>query len=141
MKKGVSTVIAVVLLLLITVGIVWSVYTWLTGTMTEVTKETGEAIERQTEILTTDFMIVAAGYKGGNRAEVSISNTGTRNIDLTKIKVYVKGINQDIQDQNKLGELKPGETKAIEFQNSTPVCGEVVRVAYAGIIKEATIEC
>lgn len=140
MKKGISTVIAVVLLLLITVGIVWTVYTWLTGTMTTVTGGTGEAIEKQTEMLTTDFMIVAAGYAGGNNCEVSISNTGTRDIDLSKIKVYVKGVEQSITNGN-TGTLSPGNTATIEFQNSTAVCGEVVRVAYAGVIKEAVVEC
>jgi len=139
MKKGVSTVIAVVLLLLITVGIVWTVYTWLTGTMTEVTTGTGKAIERQTEILTTDFVIVAAGCTNTG-CQVSISNTGTRNIDLTKIKVYVKGVERRITG-GASGTLSPGETKAINFDGNTRFCGEVVRVAYAGIIKEATIEC
>ena len=140
MKKGISTVIAVVLLLLITVGIVWTVYTWLTGTMTEVTTGTGQAIGGQVETLTTDFMIVAAGYEGSNRAQVSISNTGTQNIDLSKIKVYVKGVEQTITAGN-TGTLNPGNTAKITFQNSTTVCDEVVRVAYAGVIKEAVVEC
>ena len=140
MKKGISVVIAVVLLLLITVGIAWTFYTWVTTTTTEFTTGTGEAIGSKMETLTTDFMIVAAGHVSGNTCQVSISNTGTQNIDLSKIKVYVKGVEQSISG-GASGTLSPGETKTIEFQNSTAVCGEVVRVAYAGVIKEAVVEC
>ncbi len=141
MKKGISSVIAVVLLLLIAVGITWTVYTWLTGTMTTVTEETGESIEKKTEIIGSDFVIAAAGYNTANsRGQISISNTGTNDIDLSKITIYLKGVSQSITSGN-TGTLSPGSTATLEFTNTSKVCGEVVRVVYAGVIKEAVADC
>ena len=140
MKKGISSIIAVVLLLLIAIGIVWTVYTWLTGATTTLTTGAGEAIEKKTEILTTDFMIEAAGYTGSNQAEVSIRNTGSTDIDLTKILITVKGVSQTIVSGN-TGTLAPDALQTITFQNSTAVCNEIVRVSYSGIVKEAVVQC
>lgn len=134
MKKGISTIIAVVLLLLITIGIVWSVYNFLTGATGTVTKGAGSAIEKKTEILQTDFSIVAAGCTSST-CEVSISNTGTKTITLSNVKVYVEGIEKATGS----GTLDPGETGKISWAGSTADCGKTVRVAYAGVTKESVL--
>ena len=62
MKKGISTIIAVVLLLLIAVSIIFAVYQWLTGMTTTATEKAGKGIEEKTKIIgEIDFQIVAAG--------------------------------------------------------------------------------
>ncbi len=138
--KGISAVIAVVLLLLVTVSIIWVFSTWMTATTKTATEKTGKGIKKKLEVLNIEFAVKAGYNSASDNLEVSVTNTGTEDIDLSKVKVFLKGLQQAISSGNS-GTLAPGDTAKLVVSNNTAACGEVVTVSYSGVERSAVVEC
>lgn len=138
--KGISTVIAVVLLLLITVGIIWLFSTWITGTTTTVTERTGELIETRTRTLNIDFSVKAGYDSNSNTVNITVTNTGPGDIDLSKVAVFIKGFPQTIKSGNS-GTISPGNFTTLIVENTTEACNQLLVVSYYGVERNTLIEC
>ncbi len=80
MKRGISPVIATILLIIMTVGIAALMYTWMSGMLSQLTTQTGQQILQTTAF---DFSVAPVGINGSNFV-VSIRNTGSVNIDFSR---------------------------------------------------------
>ncbi|RDD52287.1 hypothetical protein BA065_02480 [Nanoarchaeota archaeon NZ13-N] len=87
MKKGVSPIIATILLIIMTVGIAALMYTWMSGMLTQLTAQTGQQILQSTAF---DFSVAPVGTTTSGSSiifTVSIRNTGSVNIDFGRTQV------------------------------------------------------
>ncbi len=140
-SKGISALIAVVMLLMITVALVGMAYMWVTTAFSGVTKETGESIEQGTQVIATKFVINSAAYdSGSNTVNVSIQNIGTTEINLDNADVILGGFSQNVIYKSQ-ATLKPQERALVAFTNSTDACGREVTVKYLGVEASAEVYC
>lgn len=84
MKKGVTPIVAILFLLMITVAIAGAVYSWISSTQSSLQQSAGEKIEETGERIGTRFSISEASCKEGEDFDivrVRITNTGTNKIE------------------------------------------------------------
>jgi len=93
MKKGVSAVIAIILILMITVALAAMAYVWFTNIFQEISEGAGDAAAGTTQAIGTSFVLEAASYtylaEGNYTIKIAIRNTGTS--ELKGIAVYLSG--------------------------------------------------
>jgi len=118
--KGVSAVIAIVLILMITVALAAMSYVWFTNVFETLTESGTGAIERTGEQLQASFSIESARYLSGNSTSVSIRNTGVTTIDLDDVAFYLNGLPASVTS-GPSGTLNEGEftTTAFVIENNT----------------------
>ena len=85
--KGVSPVIATVLMVMVTVGLVAFSYTFLSGIITT----GGEAAKNQTKILVQNQQIgISSLWRvDATHTGIAITSTGTSAVDLSNVKVFI----------------------------------------------------
>jgi flagellin-like protein len=107
--KGVSDIIAIILILLITVSLAALAYLWFTGILQDMLGIAGNQTQHVGDTLGTKFKIDAAvGYQTESKVGVVVRNTGTVNLDLQKLATYVN--NTLYTGREGLGaSLAPGE--------------------------------
>jgi len=105
-SRGVSPLIATVLLLLMAVGVGAIIWTWLTGFAGKTTSEAGQVTEKM--CADGSFQIKSCTYSGGTLT-IKLENTGQ--IDLNTFKVFV--INSD-------GSTAKTETKTLNLAAGAP---------------------
>jgi flagellin-like protein len=84
--KGITPVIAIVLLLLITVAMVGFAFVWFQSTWTDLSASTGEAITSQSEAMMKTVRIDAV-----SSTSISVRNMGSKDIAAGELAVYVNG--------------------------------------------------
>jgi flagellin-like protein len=88
--KGVSSVIAIILILMIVIALAALAYTWFSGIFASLTSTAGTAVTTTTGAMATQFSIeTSKGTNGAGSVTLVIRNTGTQNIDTTKLSAYV----------------------------------------------------
>ena len=94
--KGITPVIAVVLLLMITVALIGFAFVWFQGIMTGVTEQvqnsTLSELEKQGMQIKLESAASDVNINGAIYDVVYIRNRGTRNIPLERISVYFDGV-------------------------------------------------
>lgn len=110
--KGISDIIAIILILLITVSLAALAYLWFTGILTDILGIAGNQTEQGAKTIGTKFAIDATvGYPIENKVGVVIRNTGTVNLDLQKLATYVNNMlytgNQGLGDTLSPGAFTP----------------------------------
>jgi flagellin-like protein len=91
--KGVSEIIAIILILMITISISALAYIWFSGIFSEIMDAAGALLSRSSKNLDTRFIIDNALYiASDNIVYVSIRNTGNQNFDASKTLFYIGGI-------------------------------------------------
>ncbi len=106
MSKGISAVIAVVLLLLVSVSVVFVFSTWVTGIAGKATEKTGEKIKFVTQKLSSCVQITSVGWN-----KVYITNCGIDEnevIDKDHVNVFIDGLKVDFTADK--DHIKPEET-------------------------------
>jgi len=113
--KGITPVIAVILLLMITISLVGFAFIWFSGLTKSITNQTSEHLEQQMRAMTSDFRIEnVAGDK------VYIRNIGTSEINKEGIGIYANNIKLDFTLQgDKIG---PNEVKEIVLDRNLTSC-------------------
>jgi len=129
--KGITPIIAVILLLLITVSMVGFAFVWFNRMMITATNQTGSQIESQTQQVGKTIRIdsISAGA-------VSVRNTGSITIQTSEVSVYVAGaLRTTAQCAWTTAPITPGSTSVC-----TIVCpaSQVVRVTAPGNYDEVT---
>lgn len=130
--KGVSSVIAAIMLLMITVALVslfWAFSSGMFGSITSnVGSQTGAAIKRAG----SEFTIINAKNSSLTKADVTIRNSGTQNLDADTLVAFV---DDNATSETASGAIVPGGTLAftITTPHSMTRCNHALRlsVAYA----------
>jgi len=150
--KGVSAVVAVVLLLMITVALSAMAYVWFTDVFTEISTSVGDSATGTADQIATSYSVESVRAEdivhiddGGNEIVINIRNIGKKNIDVTKVGLYREGvlIENDIEDEI----LKPGLITTISYLNYTgdvneTYCGDALKITTAvGVVTTATVVC
>ena len=86
--KGVSEIIAIVLILMIVIALAALAWTWFSGTLSTMLGTAGSSVSQTTNAMATQFAIETAVWNSKN-VTVSIINTGTQTIDLSKLQAYI----------------------------------------------------
>lgn len=84
MQKGISAVVGIVLLLLVTVSLAGTVYVFVQRTATSIAEKTDTKVQRQMQQFGLLF-----SYEGADKNRVFIRNMGTTPIELRSLSFYV----------------------------------------------------
>jgi len=129
MKKGISAVIAIVLILMITIALAAMAYVWFTTVFGEISEEAGESAGDVTESMQTRFSIEAAKYNlTNNTVDVSVRNTGTGTVDLTNVAVYIDDISRTVMYVEDLS-MDEGENVKLIVDSADDTTGLNIRVS------------
>ena len=153
MTKGISAVISVVLLLLVAIGLIFAVYTWVTGTTSSGMSAGSQKMGQVETQLQTSFQIESAVCnEAAGRIDIYLFNSGSTDVWVNKTAVYFDGGYVDASQSNKI--LKPGERTVtgdlyVSFANlpgsptscDTSICNHRIKVTYRGVSQEALISC
>ena len=91
--KGISEIMAIILILMITISLAALAYSWFSGIFTELMDAAGSLLLRSSKTMSTQFKVDNALYISSNNiVYVSIRNTGNQNFDAFKTIFYIKGV-------------------------------------------------
>lgn len=85
-RKGITPVIAIVLLLMMTVAAAGAAYTWFSQMQERLQSEATRGL--QTELSLRDLRCNA---KPTNTMELAVSNSGSTSVDLSDVDVFIRG--------------------------------------------------
>ncbi len=105
-KKGISPLIAVVLLVVFTVGVSVIISSWLSQYAKQTTRRAGSGTERAVECAKALVQITGASDSG-----VFVANIGASDVNVTMIKVYYANGSLACYGTPTDGQLKIGEEK------------------------------
>ncbi|MEM7819810.1 MAG: archaellin/type IV pilin N-terminal domain-containing protein [Candidatus Aenigmatarchaeota archaeon] len=128
--KGITPVIAIILLLLITISMVGFAFVWFSRVSTTITNQTETAIVTQQQQMAKKVSIDSA-----STTQLSIRNVGSATISTTEIAVYVAG--SRITPTWSSNSVAPG---AVIYTTGNYACtaGQKVRVTAPGSVDETT---
>jgi len=137
--KGVSTIIAVILILLITVALAVLAYAWFTGIFDVLISGANQSINGTQQQFGTKFSIEAATNVTEDIVTISMRNIGTVNIDLDKIACYV---DDELKTNDASGTLSPGSVASFNITAVSDPCSKVLRITVeTGADETITISC
>lgn len=91
--KGVTEIIAIILILMITIALAALAYTWFSGIFSDVMDAAASLLSRSSKNMATQFKLENANYVASdNIIYASIRNTGNQNFDASKTLFYIRGI-------------------------------------------------
>jgi len=91
--KGVSEIIAIIMILMITISLAALAYTWFSGIFSEIMEMAGALLTRSSKSMATQFKVDNVHYVvADNLIYVSIRNTGNQNFDASKTMFYINDI-------------------------------------------------
>jgi flagellin-like protein len=139
--KGVSEIISIILIVMIVVSLAGLTWTWYTGIIGTVTMANTNATSTATTALGTQMRIEAAKYTAGY-VNATMRNTGTVDIDLSKLGTYVDGSLSYPYTPN-TSKLSPGYTVNIRITNKTLACdNKILKITLdSGYEDYRTISC
>jgi len=142
--KGVSEIIAIILILMIVVALSALAYTWFSGIFTSLTTTTSNATTTTASAMSTNFRIEMAknitGLATCCNISVVIRCLGTTPIDLTKISAYVNDVPATVPTG--LPTLNYSDTKTFNVTTTSAALGSGGRlrlIAATGLEQSATI--
>ncbi len=131
---------------MIVVSLIGLTYTWFFGLISHLQDTTSNATATATTKLGMKANIeVAKFYPGAyplNYVNATIRNSGTMNLDIGKLGVYINGVFCPTYVPNS-GKISPGYTATISITNATPACPDkVLKVTIeSGLEDYKTITC
>lgn len=89
--KGVSEIIAIIMILMIVIALSALAYTWFSGIFSELISVAGTSLTRSSKSMATQFTIESATYNASaGTVYVSVRNTGTQGFNATRSLFYVR---------------------------------------------------
>ena len=110
--KGVSEIIAIILILMIVIALAALAYTWFSGTFSSLTGTASTSVSQTTGAMASSFKIEAAKNMSATNNSVTIRNTGTTAIDLTKMSAYMSETYSTV-NAGAIGILTAGNTATL----------------------------
>lgn len=91
--KGVTEVVAIILILMITIALAALAYAWFSGIFSDIMGAAASSLSRSSKSMATQFKVDNVLYVvSDNMLYVSIRNTGDQNFNATKSTFYIRGI-------------------------------------------------
>lgn len=139
--KGISAIIATILMLLITVSLAFMAFTWFSAVFTGVTTPVGNQTLTQTGRFAGDFSLESPSYGGAgtNYVVVRLRNTGAVDITMSGLSADIGGKATSIVDTGGISALTPGNTTLLKVSNASltgSVCGKALTI-FAAVGPEA----
>ncbi|MBU3896395.1 MAG: hypothetical protein KJ697_00460 [Nanoarchaeota archaeon] len=131
--KGISAVLATVLIVVITVAIIGMAYGWATGMFEMVGDTSEENVAGVTDNMLKSVQIVTAGCIG-ETITFSVRATGTKDIEAGELSVFLENEMQTTSPDTATTEITSGITQ--EFTISNAVSGSLKVSAPAGSVEE-----
>jgi len=125
--KGVSEVIAIILILMIVIALAALAYTFFSDTMGQITGQASTSVGQTSDAMATSFMIEAA-RNTSTTVNATIRNTGSQSIDLSKLTVYVNDAYVTVTSGNTTGTLVSGATANLGMSVSGYTCNSILKV-------------
>lgn len=140
--RGVSSIIAVILILMIVVSLVALTWTWFTRLFNNLASSASNATTTATTSLGIEANIEAAKFYSPTFVNATIRNTGTIDIDLSKLGIFVDGSFCPLYAPNS-GKISPGLTATVNITNATAACSnKVLKITFeSGFEDYTTITC
>ncbi len=126
--KGVSEVIAIILILMIVIALAALAYTFFSDTMGQITGQASTSVGQTSDAMATSFMIEAARNSTATTVNATIRNTGSQSIDLSKLTVYVNDAYVTVTSGNTTGTLVSGATANLGMSVSGYTCNSILKV-------------
>ncbi len=121
--KGVSDIIAIILILLITISLAGLAYLWFTGIFEQISGGVGNQTEQQRLAMATKFSIeTAIGYDADNKVGIVVRNTGTVDLNMNNLATYVDNVLYTGREGLLISTLSP---QAYTQFNMTGVTGDI----------------
>ncbi len=130
--KGISSIIAVVMLLMITVSLVAVFWAFSSGVFSSLTSSVGSQTDANIKRAGSEFIIINAINTTFTGIQVSVRNSGTQNLDLDTLIAFV---DDKTATETAAGKLVPGNAYGFTVTSpfSMSACNHILRlsVAYA----------
>ncbi len=139
--KGISSIIVVILLLLISVSLASVLYLWFSSMMSGVTKDVTEDVGTTTSYLNTRLSILSARNTSTTEIVVTVRNSGTNKINLNKLVAFVDEVKAN--DTTASGFIDVGDVATFEvipFSNLT-TCQHILKLSVIGSEASRIISC
>lgn len=143
--KGVSAVIAIILILMITVALAAMSYVWFTNVFQSLTGSASGTVNETGKLLATTISIDSSAYISGSDIKVSVRNSGTTSIPADTLGFYIRDIPATVTVKPS-GDIAPGTIGYFTVQNTSEI-GSVcpgpmsVKVTVKGFEKIRSIAC
>lgn len=111
MQKGITPIVAIILLLLITISITGTVFMFLQGTTETASKAGEEQLKQQAQLMSTIFRI-----DGVDRNSVIIRNMGSGELNASMLGFYVNNVK--IDSVNPPSAISPGKIGTVMLNGS-----------------------
>lgn len=140
--KGVSAIISIVLLVMISVSLAGLAWIWFFGITNALQNSAVNATETATNRMGMAARIETAKFYPVTWVNATIRNTGTVDIDLSKLGIFIDGYLSTVYAPN-TSKLAPGSIVTINITNTTPACADkVLRITFPnGVDDYRTISC
>ncbi|OGI12204.1 hypothetical protein A3K64_02635 [Candidatus Micrarchaeota archaeon RBG_16_36_9] len=139
--KGVSAIIAIVLLVMITISLAGLAWLWIFNLSTVLENTVTNTTRRATENMGMQARIQVARFYPIRWVNATILNTGTVDIDLSKLGIFIDDV-LTINYVPNTSKIMPGGMETINITNTTPACNKVLRITFpSGVDDYKTISC
>ncbi len=115
MKKGISAIIATIILLMITVALVGLLWSFSSGLFGSISASAGSQANAAITRAGTEFTIINARNTTLTAINVTVRNSGTQNIDLDTLAAFV---DNSAASDTASGRLAPGSTSNFNVTSS-----------------------
>jgi len=129
--KGISAIIVVILLLLISVSLASVVYLWFSSIITDVTGESTTNIRSTTNYMNTRMSIINAKNTSLTEISVTVRNSGTEKIDLDNLIAFIDDVEESSNTASGILDVGKTSTFTVTSANSMSTCEHVLRISIA----------
>jgi flagellin-like protein len=142
--KGISAIIATVLILLITVALAAAGYMFFSTTFSSITQTSGQSISSTTSKFQASFQIESVFNSTANVINFTIRNTGSTTLNASKIAVYINDANKAVTSPSPLPTIAPDQVVTFGLSdNKLNYCNGILKVTFAEVASPQTyvIKC
>lgn len=125
--KGVSAIIAVILILMIVVALSALAWTWFSDIFGDLTNRAGKSIMKQQQQIQKNFGLEVAVCQITGNVSFSIRNIGSGELQANQTSAYVNNFPANIIN-NPSGTLVRGDTQQYITENVTCSSGQLLKV-------------
>lgn len=140
--KGISAIISIILLVMISVSLAGMAWLWFYGITNTLSQSATSATETATTKMGMQGRIEVARFYPNTWVNTTIRNTGTVDIDLSKLGIFIDGIQSTTYAPN-TGTISPGATATINVTNTTAACTDkTLKITFPNNLEDyITISC
>jgi flagellin-like protein len=142
--KGISEIIAIILILMIVIALAALAYTWFSGIFNQLTTTAGSSVTQTATAMGTQFKIENIRNTTPTSISATIRNLGTQAINLTNAGAYYDGVPATSANiTSSANPVNPSATSTVVVNMSAIlVCGKPLRLTVTtGASDSLTLIC